>query len=98
MQPSLFFFFSSLFIYRYVFIYSVVYCVTRLHITRSVSLFLYLAYTLIISSLFFFLTGTVGFLSCFWFTTKATLSSLCFWLFSLILFGLLQIYGSVKVD
>merc|ERR1711991_605488 len=54
----------------YMFLYSIVYFVTRLHITRAVSVVLYLGYSFLISLLFFFMTGTVGFLSCWAFTSK----------------------------
>jgi len=54
----------------YMFIYSVIYFATRLHINRLVSVVLYFSYTIIVCTLFFLMCGSVGFLSCFWFVNK----------------------------
>jgi len=54
----------------YLFLYSILYFVTRLDMTKFTAGFLYFTYMWIISATFFLLTGTVGFLACFWFVRK----------------------------
>eukprot|EP00164_Ancoracysta_twista_P000688 GFYU01000911.1.p1 GENE.GFYU01000911.1~~GFYU01000911.1.p1 ORF type:complete len:654 (+),score=184.51 GFYU01000911.1:132-2093(+) len=53
----------------YLFLYSIVYFSSNLHIHTFVSGLLYFGYMLIISGFFFFFTGVVGFCSCFVFVT-----------------------------
>jgi len=52
----------------FVFLYSIVYFVSKLEIEKSVSSLLYFAYMLQLSFCFFLLTGCIGFFSCLWFT------------------------------
>lgn len=54
----------------YVFLYSVIYYATRLHITSFSSTILYFGWTFILCFLFFILTGTIGFVACFYFVRK----------------------------
>jgi len=51
----------------YLFMYSIVYMMTKMVMTRGVSVMLYVGYMLIASYAFFLLTGTVGFFACFTF-------------------------------
>jgi len=52
----------------YLFLYSVVYFVTKLEIEKSVSSLLYFAYMIQLSFCFFLFTGCIGFFACLWFT------------------------------
>lgn len=54
----------------YLFLYSVMYFMTRLEITQPVSTFLYFGYMAMVSWGFFLLTGSIGFVSCLSFVTK----------------------------
>lgn len=54
---------SSLRSALYMFGYGIFYFLTRLAITRAVSIILYFSYTFVFCVLFFLMTGTVGFLS-----------------------------------
>ena len=47
--------------------YSIVYMLTKMVMTRGVSVMLYVGYMLIASYAFFLFTGTVGFFACFTF-------------------------------
>mmetsp|Transcript_63328 Transcript_63328/g.151080 ORF Transcript_63328/g.151080 Transcript_63328/m.151080 type:complete len:618 (+) Transcript_63328:99-1952(+) len=58
----------------YVFMYSILYFSSRLHIEKLVSTMLYFGYMFIISVMFFLLTGAIGFVSTFFFV-KAIYSS-----------------------
>merc|ERR1711998_67495 len=51
----------------YLLLYSVYYMFTKMHMTRGVSILLYVGYMTIASYSFFTLTGTVGFLACWFF-------------------------------
>merc|ERR1719502_2252628 len=51
----------------YLFLYSIVYMLTKMIMTRGVSILLYVGYMLIASYAFFMLTGAVGFFACFFF-------------------------------
>jgi transmembrane 9 superfamily protein 2/4 len=51
----------------YLFLYSIIYMLTKMVMTRGVSIFLYVGYMLIASYAFFVLTGTVGFFASFFF-------------------------------
>eukprot|EP01096_Ripella_sp_DP13-Kostka_P010328 TRINITY_DN4044_c0_g1_i1.p1 TRINITY_DN4044_c0_g1~~TRINITY_DN4044_c0_g1_i1.p1 ORF type:complete len:653 (-),score=306.02 TRINITY_DN4044_c0_g1_i1:177-2075(-) len=54
----------------YMFLYSIFYFMTKLHITSFVSAILYFGYTLIMALAFFVLTGSIGFYSCYFFVLK----------------------------
>jgi transmembrane 9 superfamily member 2/4 len=54
----------------YLFLYSVFYFFTKLHVNNFVMLITFFGYMSIISFLFFFMTGSVGFISTFWFVKK----------------------------
>ncbi|CAM9428640.1 unnamed protein product [Heterosigma akashiwo] len=51
----------------YLYLYSIWYFATKLHISGLSSCLVYFGNMLIISLTFFLLTGSIGFLSCFWF-------------------------------
>merc|ERR1711998_695832 len=51
----------------YLLLYSVYYMFTKMHMTRGVSILLYVGYMTIASYSFFTLTGTVGFHACWFF-------------------------------
>lgn len=54
----------------YMFLYSIFYFFTKLHITTFLSALLFFGYTMIMTLAFFVLTGSVGFLACFLFVRK----------------------------
>lgn len=54
----------------YMFLYSIFYFSTTLHIEKFVSGLLYFGYTLIMTIAFFVLTGTIGFYACYFFVRK----------------------------
>jgi len=54
----------------YVFLYSMFYFFTRLHISHFASTVLYFGYMLMITIAFFVLTGSIGFYSCYFFVRK----------------------------
>lgn len=54
----------------YMFLYSIFYFFTKLHITRLISILLYFGYTFIMVCGFFTLTGAIGFFACFFFVRK----------------------------
>ncbi|RKO92027.1 hypothetical protein BDK51DRAFT_30227, partial [Blyttiomyces helicus] len=54
----------------YVFLYGIMYYLTRLHIDDAASTILYFGWTFIMSLIFFVLTGTIGFTACFLFVRK----------------------------
>nr|CCA22643.1 endomembrane protein 70like protein putative [Albugo laibachii Nc14] len=54
----------------YLFLYSILYFMTKLNITSFISGLLYFGYMGMISITFFFMTGTIGFFACFWFTRR----------------------------
>ncbi len=54
----------------YLFIYSIYYYLTRLHMADQTSVLLYFGYMTLVSLLFFLLTGTIGHLSTFAFVKK----------------------------
>eukprot|EP01094_Clydonella_sp_ATCC50884_P003885 TRINITY_DN12998_c0_g1_i1.p1 TRINITY_DN12998_c0_g1~~TRINITY_DN12998_c0_g1_i1.p1 ORF type:complete len:671 (+),score=249.85 TRINITY_DN12998_c0_g1_i1:123-2015(+) len=54
----------------YVFLYSIFYFFTKLHITHFVSTLLYFGYMAMITIAFFVLTGVIGFYSCYFFVRK----------------------------
>merc|ERR1719254_282160 len=51
----------------YVFLYSILYFMSRLQIEKFVSVMLYFGYMFIMSIMFFLLTGAIGTISAFWF-------------------------------
>ena len=51
----------------YLFLYSIVYMMTKMNMTRGVSVLLYLGYMLLASYAFALLTGCIGFFACFTF-------------------------------
>jgi len=51
----------------YMFLYSLHYLVSNLHITAFWSVVLYIGYSFILSSFVFVMTGSVGYLSALWF-------------------------------
>jgi len=54
----------------YLFVYSIWYFESKLHIDAAVSTFIYFTYMGMISMAFFVMTGSIGFFSCLWFTRK----------------------------
>jgi len=54
----------------YMFLYSIFYFVTKLQITKFVSILLYFGYTSIMALGFFVLTGSIGFYACYFFVKK----------------------------
>lgn len=54
----------------YMFLYSMFYLVTRLHMHRLASIVLFTGYTAILCLIFFVLTGSIGFFSCYLFIHK----------------------------
>ncbi|KAJ3216498.1 hypothetical protein HDU67_009365 [Dinochytrium kinnereticum] len=54
----------------YVFLYGIMYYVTRLKMHNTASAFLYFGWTFVMSLIFFVLTGTIGFVACFFFIRK----------------------------
>ena len=52
------------------FLYSIMYFVTKLDMTKFVAGLTYFVYMFIASLAFFLLTGTIGFFACFWFVRK----------------------------
>eukprot|EP00283_Hemiselmis_rufescens_P010215 CAMPEP_0173435292 /NCGR_PEP_ID=MMETSP1357-20121228/14667_1 /TAXON_ID=77926 /ORGANISM="Hemiselmis rufescens, Strain PCC563" /LENGTH=663 /DNA_ID=CAMNT_0014400257 /DNA_START=19 /DNA_END=2010 /DNA_ORIENTATION=- len=54
----------------YLFIYSIYYAFSKLHMARSVAFAVYMGYMLIISSSFFLITGSIGFLCTLLFVRK----------------------------
>lgn len=54
----------------YLFVYSIVYFVTKLEVVQFVSGLLFFGYMTLVSLAFFVLTGTIGFVACYLFVTK----------------------------
>jgi len=54
----------------YLFLYSILYFITKLHIAKVVSALLFFGYMFLVSAAFFLLTGTIGYVACFAFVTK----------------------------
>jgi len=54
----------------YMFLYSIFYFMTKLQITKFVSILLYFGYTLIMTLGFFVVTGAIGFYACYFFVKK----------------------------
>jgi transmembrane 9 superfamily protein 2/4 len=54
----------------YMFLYSIFYFLSKLQITKFVSILLYFGYTIIMALGFFLLTGCIGFYACYFFVKK----------------------------
>ncbi len=54
----------------YLFLYSILYFTTKLHVVKFVSGLVFFGYMALVSFTFFILTGTIGFFACFYFVTK----------------------------
>ena len=54
----------------YLFLYSILYFMTKLEITAAVAGLIYFGYMAIISVTFALITGAIGFYACFWFVNK----------------------------
>jgi len=54
----------------YLFLYSILYFVTKLEVVQVVSTVLFFGYMLLVSMAFFVLTGTIGFVACYLFVRK----------------------------
>ena len=54
----------------YLFLYAIMYFVTKLDINKMVAAVVYFVYMFIISFSFFLLTGMIGFAACFWFVRR----------------------------
>ncbi len=54
----------------YLFLYSILYFVTKLEVVQFVSALLFFGYMLLVSVAFFLLTGTIGFVACYLFVVK----------------------------
>lgn len=58
----------------YLFVYSIVYFCTKLHIDNPVSATLYFGYMFLTSVAFFIMTGSIGYISCYYFVRKIYMS------------------------